>query len=366
MGYSDARVAVVRIPTKSKVEEVLGLPDQPVEQGWRVDGTQPFSPTDQAARFRRGPRWADNSCAVDAVLMIALFLEAGRCRVDQVWEGFLRRGNRAAHTLLGVIRKPWSRLQPDDIDQLRDLLRVELQKLNPQHHTIGKFQAVSTVLDDLAACVPQLHATWGTVVRCCPEGSWQWRLNQDGSLRQVCVLGLQATLEQEARMQGATDTQHAVQILLDPNPDATSIARKYAGRCTACTRADGPRQCQRKQVIIDRPPPTLVLKKTFEMTSGTGFLKGLCEDLTLDFAVLGRTGLDLLKTQYCFWGCILFQGGNHFAVGINLAARLGGSKLVLYESMRDQGMVTPVHGSWEDFLRRGKYGMSMPIYVRKS
>jgi hypothetical protein len=45
-GCSSIRVLVIRIKTHNRVQEVLGLPDLPVEDGWRIDGIQPFSRVD--------------------------------------------------------------------------------------------------------------------------------------------------------------------------------------------------------------------------------------------------------------------------------------------------------------------------------
>ena len=47
--------------------------------GWeRIDGTIPWSKEDQANRFQQGPKWGNNSCALDSVLMAGLFLNIGR------------------------------------------------------------------------------------------------------------------------------------------------------------------------------------------------------------------------------------------------------------------------------------------------
>jgi hypothetical protein len=264
---------------------------------------------------------------------------------------------------MGMIRKPWSLLSPREIDKLRDVLRDELQQIHPRRFAIGEFQAITAVFEELAACIPQVHATWGTVLRCCPDGSWQWKLNKVGLVKQACLAGLHATIDQESRMQGVADAQHAIQLLLDPNPDMSPVTAQYVGRCQGGSCAQSGPQYQK--VVLDRPPPTLVLK-SFEMTARIGFLQGWFDHLILHLVVFSHAGLRKVQTRYVFGGCIIFKGGNHFAVCINLEARRGGWEVVLYDGMRHNGAAAPIRGSLEQFLKQRKYGISMPFYCRQS
>jgi hypothetical protein len=360
-GCSNQRVLITRIRTITGDERIFGLPDLPLKDSWRVDGIHQFSLVDQADRFNRGPRWSNNSCALDCVLFVLVALDAGRCMADQVWEHFPQRANDPARAVLTAIQKPWSILSSKDINRLRDKLQGELYKLDPLRHVIGKYQAASLVFDNLAACIPQFHATWGTVVRCCSEGSWQWQLVKKGSIKQVCSIGLVATIAQEARMQEAKDVESAVQLLLDPYPDDSTVTSKMIERCKRCTYSQN--VPQRQKVVLDRPPPTLILKN-FQTVASFGLKSGLFDDLGLNFRVCLAGGVDTIETRYVFWGCILLQGGNHFVVCFNRALRTRGVDFVIYDGMLRKGEVTQIVGSLEEFVRKGQYGMNMPLYVR--
>jgi hypothetical protein len=278
------------------MNKIQGLPDLPIAECGKVDGIQPFSQTDQAKRLNQGPRWHNNSCAIDCALFLLLSLDAGRCQADQVSDGVLQQQNDAAKTILSVIRKPWSRLSPNDIDKMRDIIREELQRLDSDRYRIGDFQAVSAVLEDLAASAPQFWATWGTMVQCCPNGVWQWRLNRNGLIKKSCQMGLHMSHDLVNELQEAADIQH----LLNPTLDLSTNTAQYARRCTRGCSEGGP---QTQRVLLDRPPPTLVLKG---IERSEGFLKGLFNDLNLEFKICTARGLQVISTRYVFWACIIF------------------------------------------------------------
>jgi hypothetical protein len=165
-------------------------------------------------------------------------------------------------------------------------------------------------------------------------------------------------------MAEARDAQHAVQLLLDPISDFSSVTAQYIGRCKggSCSQT-GP---QTQKVLLDRPPPTLALKNGFETTGDLGFLKGLFGDLDLRFHIMTLTGLQVIQTRYIFWACIIFKGGNHFLVCINRAARFSGLDLILYDGIKQKGVISQIKGPLENFLKQNQYGISIPIYVRQS
>jgi hypothetical protein len=61
--------------------------------------------------------------------------------------------------VLSVVRKLWSTLSVGEINRLRDIIREELEKIDPRRYKIRDFQAVGAVFEDLAASTPQLWAT---------------------------------------------------------------------------------------------------------------------------------------------------------------------------------------------------------------
>ena len=76
------------------------------EDNWGIDGTQKSSTKDDNSRWAQGPKWSNNSCAIDVILVLALYLDAGRCIADQAPTPFLESCNHASILLLAIIRKP--------------------------------------------------------------------------------------------------------------------------------------------------------------------------------------------------------------------------------------------------------------------
>jgi hypothetical protein len=362
-GYANARDHVTKLKlSNGNIQRVVGFPLFSADEAPKVDGTQQYSDSDQSKRFDRGPIWQNNSCALDSVFLVMLMLDMGRCKADQLSGDLLREIQLPiSQTVLSIIRKPWSALTSQQIMQLRDIVRHELYALNQTKYPLGRLHGVSTMFDDLTACVPQCHATYAVVSRCCSASQWQYKSRRDGTIRTFRVNGLNVPHEMAHLVTEAETFQQAVQMLLGPCPDPNEMAKEL--QCSVCKKlAAAPQQMK---VIVDRPPFTLTFRD-FSMTGDNGYGKeGMYEDLVLTFQEVSKTGsLKEAQTRYVCWGCIFLLNGDHFVVVVNKAARSGKSEFVFYNGMKLGGKVQPVKGSFRGFARRENYLLALLIYVR--
>jgi hypothetical protein len=344
-----------------KTQTVLGFPLVSGDVAYKVDGTQPFSATDQGDRFERGPRWRNNSCAIDCVLLVMLMLDMGRCRADQVSEDLLREIHTPlSQTALSVIKKPWSLLLTREITQLRDVVRTELAAFNDVRYRTGGLHGVVSMFDDLTASVAQCQATWATISRCCAAGGWNFKTHSNGQVKATRT-GLHIPLELTPQMEQAETFQATIQLLLGPFPDRSKRASTL--HCAKC-KGSGPAP-EQMRIIVDRPPPTLKFSD-FNMKGPNGYGKeGMYEDLVVTFQGTTSTGaVEGVAVRYACWGCIFCVNGNHFVVVVNRAARSGGSDFVFYDG-RIREALQPIAGSFLDFARRDNFLLGLMLYVQR-
>lgn len=325
---------------------------------YKVDGTQAYSDTDQSRRFNSGPTWAQNSCALDSILVLMLLLDMGRCRVDQMSEA-LQQANQAqaqlASTAMAIIRKPWSVLTTKDITGLRDVVREGLHSYDRGLYPIGGLHAATSIFDLLTLYSPQCFATWAVIIRCCPASQWMWKTQRDGSVKAHRLNGLYVPVEMVSFLAEATTFAQQVQMLLSPYPAESSTA-KSPSPSGACKHSAP--TAQQQKVLLDRPPPTL----TFRDFQGGPGKPGMYQDVTLRFLKWSGAGFEHMQAKYTCWGCVYCINGNHFIVVINKAARQGGSDFICYDGMARPN-VKDVKESFEDFAQKGHI-IALLIYVR--
>jgi hypothetical protein len=245
------------------------LPDAPVVRcfpplpaNWDdVDGTIPFSDEDQSRRFQRGPAWHQNSCAVDCILVAALLLDAGRCRVDQLDERAMKDLAPLPRALLYVIRKPWGLLEPETIDRLRNYLRQMLALHDPGRFPLDRPCGLLSVADELFAGLPQLHATWTYAFACCKERSrqnWQYARTAEGA--QALKTKVQRGLPTLTKLHVGPDppSPQGLRDIVDAGFGDQPLTTSEAKGLPSC----GSTACRapfKVPVLLDRLPPVLIL-----------------------------------------------------------------------------------------------------------
>ena len=75
---------------------------------------------DKTKRYRQGPTNNDLSCAADAVLMLALFMDAGLTRCDQLLLERYPELDVATRTLYAIVGKRWQDFQLRELNEMRD------------------------------------------------------------------------------------------------------------------------------------------------------------------------------------------------------------------------------------------------------
>jgi hypothetical protein len=237
-----------------------------------------------------------------------------------------------------------------EINELRDLVREELQASDPKRLAIGDLLGIDTVLSKIGAAAPQLHATWARMQRCCERGNWQWRLNMAGNLRTKCEFGLPISASHHSHViDTSVEGSERAQCLLDVWPDRDS-------EIPSCGHSEcGPQSRQTRPVIMDRPPPTLIVPDLLNAS--------LVPELDLSFFAWRSKGVQIIQTKYVLWGCILNKA-NHFMLGVNKGAREGKEDIVLYDGLQHSGRTRSLKLSLSEFILKNNWSIAQPIYIR--
>jgi hypothetical protein len=351
-GVADVRLRILQFPNHPRgTVTVRGLPDIDPAHWTQVDGTMPQSAADQAGRFTRGPVWSSNSCALDCFLTAALLAEGGRCQADQVDSGFLQE---VAHIpeVIHVIRKPWSLLDPSAIRKLRNMIRDTLAEYNKKDFPRNKPATFSKIFEALGLAMPQFCATWSVWSRCCGNGIWHAYF-EDGTMRADVSVGVHSGIMgvPHAMLSGLT-VQDAVQACLAPRPVAQDHGNLSSCGAEGCSDTSG----EVMPVVLDRPPPMLVLGKGFETLNG--YQSGMFEELEIVFSTRGSTMSNTVRVRYELWGWIK-HNRNHFTL---YATRPNGEGVdyIYYDGMEKNGVFQQLD-SLQDRLRTGE-GVSCLIY----
>jgi hypothetical protein len=360
-------------------QEILVLPSMPMqgEQAyWRVVEDHDYGELDTENRYLRGPKWNNYSCALDTMMVVALLLDAGRCRADQVWAGFFEEKDaakkRCARLFRDVMQKPWGLLEQEDIDALRDAIMHQLDDDYADLHLEprGEENSPHSILETIGRGMPQLWHTWARQVRCCERGRWHWTLNK-GKIHYHQLLGLpEATLAQlrdilsvkEQRMTVEQAVQHIIDVQKGPRSGDDWEGFQECGTC-------GGTSWLSRRVILDRPPPTLVLNGfTAETRAGRiklGDLPGMFDDLNLSFPVYDDK--DVMREEsatYRLWACVLYGTGRHYLVCMNAGARNDESNCTVYDGIDFQGSVLSGPRSIQAYVEGSGLKVTIPIYVR--
>jgi hypothetical protein len=306
-------------------------------------------------RFAKGPSWSRNSCALDCFLAAALLAEGGRCQADQVDPAFLQEVAPVA-ALVQVIRKPWSLLSEADISELRDAMRQALFQLNTKAFPLAGTATVHKVFEVLGLAMPQLCTTWSVVLRCCQQGRWGIGLNTDQHVRSQMVVGVYTgMLALPHALLSGLPVQEAVQACLDPLLSTAEHDQPYPmPRCKAEGCGNG--TIEQMAIVLDRPPPMLVLGKGFE--THKGIQQGMFENLELRFAMWEAQVGDRAVVKYELWGWVK-RYKNHFTLYATRTTS-GRKDYIYYDGSKNRGRFQEVDSL--DFDITGSEGVSCLIY----
>ena len=256
-GYSD------REPTQTQLvpetPSILGYP--PLSPDWReIDGTVPFSKSDQDTRFIRGPSWDKNSCAVDCVLVAALMLDIGRRQVDQLGPAAMRKLGPLPRALFMIIRKPWSELRVADITILRDTLRDMLSIHQPDSFPRRNFCSVLSVAEALFAGVPQLHATWTGLYSCCRDTTQRFYYHKrTGEVDTSVCLGLPTLRLLDP--QTPSTLPETLSSVVERGLAEQSLTFHQRARLKYCPAGPHLHSPSKVPVLVDRLPPVLMISE---------------------------------------------------------------------------------------------------------
>ena len=79
-------------------------------------------------RYRQGPTPAASNNAVDVAFMVALFMEVGRVAADQMTEREMDLLPRSASITRSAIRRDWTSLNCEEINQMRDFIEDQIRQ----------------------------------------------------------------------------------------------------------------------------------------------------------------------------------------------------------------------------------------------
>jgi hypothetical protein len=189
------------------------------------------------------------------VIVAALLLDAGRCQADQLSTDEMLLLRPIPRALLTMIRKPWGGLGVNAIASLRGTLYKMLSSNYPARFPHGEHWGVTSLIEVLFAGLPQLHATWSTVYRCCQHGPPYYYRTTSGDIEARVRMGLPTA----ARV---VLNEDASPVTLDEvfrhgfGPDSlTKGQQESTPSCGYCEGGAG----FKRPVLVDRLPPVLVL-----------------------------------------------------------------------------------------------------------
>jgi len=320
-----------------EVVRVQGFPDVCAQSWWHVDGTILQSDKDNQGRCLRGPLWSSNSCALDCFFAVALLAQAGRCQADQVDTAFLQ-GIAPLAQVLHAFQKPWATLSASDITQLRDLVRHALFLHSKKDFPETGSAAIYKIFEVLGLGIPQLCATWSAVSRCCERGQWQAHLRSDGELDIRVLVGVELDMmDTESWDVTGLPVEDALYTCLQPSPISKKGWRQlHSCRTEGCSPVTG----QAMPILIDRPPPMLLLKRGFEII-GKQQQKDYFQTLEVDFAIWDNANIGRrIKVTYEPLGWVRWLD-NHYSL---FATRTRGEEVdvIYYDGQEVAGFFVPV------------------------
>ena len=263
---------------------------------WRnVDGTVPQGVQDSQVRYTVGPKWQDDSCAIDVGIFCGIVLDAGRTQIDQISPPARALLRVPAAVLRRIVAKPWGILTTEQRTQLRDFLAEELSKASPTKFPLKKWRSANEALVYILDRLPQLSFT---AVRraqvCCDELPWS------PGMRPERMTGMQVTVVggEHERL----SLQQAMTRILRGSRVASSEPCSRQGECT--------RKRYERNVCLDRFPPVLLLHTPEPISRADNDRWKLFEPLDLVY----QKASGLKQIRYSPLGCVMCANKNHFLV----------------------------------------------------
>jgi hypothetical protein len=304
------------------------------EQDWfKIDGTMPQRERDTLSRYTLGPIWKSNSCAIDATIVAAVMLDAGRMQVDQMTVGAVRALPAPTQVVRHIVCREWGLLSHGKRERMRDELRGTLEKFNPDvFATASGLLPVAEVLD-ICLKIPQLSLTDIVAARYCDE---------------------QLTLSI------GTNPSHVnsyyVSAPIQPNLQALFEDQQYLLPPEDCPLG---KQCtfnhMKKTIILDRLPPTLMVHLNGNVDERVSQSEQLFEDVAISYSDPKKE----FHMVYRVVGCIMVTGTGsaaHFIVVWRV-----GHRFLLFDGLQNQGEAIILDG-W--FRARAKTARVTTVFLR--
>ena len=141
--------------------------------GWDgIDALMVWRQEDSDNRYKAGYSWRNNSCATDALIALAIQLDAWRVRADQYLRH--RSQNLAVHWLRNIASSPWGLMTTAQRAALRDELQKILAGLSRNYSKAGEMRDCIETYKHLFAQLPQVSSTTLRLSWCCNQKSLQW------------------------------------------------------------------------------------------------------------------------------------------------------------------------------------------------
>ena len=302
------------------------LPPRAVERPLDIDETyiSPLIPT-RSYNLIQGPRYCDNSCAYDCIMMLGLFMEAGRVRIDQLPLDELASLNHPAQVLRKIVEKRWSDRDQEDIEAWRDIFRssvVEVLHPSDRRRQMRETQELLPLLECAFAGLRQVSFTQ-TKAAWCSACELPLLIKDESWNRRVT---LSSTWDRQwfSRMVAAKTPYHrAVETIFSPIEKGGSKPVACFS-CKSLTDTD-------IFVVLDRLPPRLVLGDGLQKPYGHRVKVG-SKDLNL---IYHTAALTRRRATYG-WSGSCFQLGEHFWLVWLLP---GTTSMLCYDSNDDDGKV---------------------------
>lgn len=319
--------------------EISVLPDIAPRSRWdHIDGTMVQTPRDSARRYTTGVRYENHSCGIDTFLFIAIAIDAGRIRADQITMEMELRLPAPARLLRLVVGREWGTLNPDHHSRLRELLRHSLHAHDATSFPIGEHHEHIDLLTAMFSGLPQLIFTAGIGYSCCDN-----RLRVPKEALPHTTLGLKLALE---------DPRQSVQDGLNEMLARRKAEGFYGKPCTNGERCT--QDVLERILVLDRLPPVLPVICTASLRDG--LRAKVFEDIDLGYQKYKREAV----VSYRVLGVLLFQPARRHSY----ARWRFGERVFQYDGMVDNGQATKVM-DWISGLELDKNMIRLVFYQRK-
>ena len=224
---------------------------RPVEAGWdAIDILMPIGVEDETRRYIAQWSWAENSCAVDAVLCIALHLNAWRVQADQ--EPRPRKPNLASHVLHTLARLPWGMLEQHQRNKIRDVLRRFVAQGSGNFKKANEARPIDEAYAFVFAELPQVSCLMVDTYQCCNEESTRtW-----AHFRSCSLFTPKKHSDWESATSAKARQPRTTAELLQSVFDAERVMGHTKANCTKPKTGHCPEYI-RRSVVVGRLPPVI-------------------------------------------------------------------------------------------------------------